>query len=95
MEGYRSSILSILDQDLIFVDGVGYWIFYLSGKHRRVVPDIFHSVVLGWFVVRVRDERRDRFFLLFFFLLFKGSLPIFRKWRMKWSKLLRIFFFFN
>jgi len=79
VKGYGGSILGVLNQDLIIIDGVSHWIFYFSGEHRGVIPDIFHGVILGWFVVRVRDNCRDRFFLLFLCSSFKGSLPIFGK----------------
>jgi hypothetical protein len=95
MKSYRRSILSIFDQDFIVIDGVGHWVFYFSSEHRSVIPDIFHGVVLGWFIVRVRDKCGDRFFLLLFFLSFKSSLPIFGKWRVKGGKLLWVFFFFD
>jgi len=95
VKDYRSSILSIFDQDLIIVDGVGYWIIYFSCEHRGVVPDIFHGVILGWFIVGIGDKSRDWFFLLFLFSLFKGSFPVIGKWRVKRSKLLWVFFFFN
>jgi hypothetical protein len=88
MKCYGRSILSILDQDFIVIDGVGYWVFYFSGEHRGVVPDIFHGVILRWFVVRVWDKCENRFFLLLFFSSFKGSLPVFGKWRVKGSELL-------
>jgi len=93
LKGYRRSILSILDQDLIVIDGVSYWVLYFSGKHWGIIPNVFHSVVLGVCIVRIWDEIRKGFFLLLFFSSFKGSFPIFGKWRVKGSELLRVFFF--